>query len=361
MSFRALLVLRADASTRYGGDTRLAYETLAALRKAGVEADLVESATPDARGYDVAHVINVGVPAIAESQVDACEGAGVPVVISPVWLDLREMEGRGRAFERALIRERDPARAEGTLRRLRLTEKDRLLGRRGRTDLKKRERAQADVLRRARALLPNSAIEARDCMVRLGVHGIPLCVLPIATNLEPAAAWREERHGVVIVGRVETRKNQLTTLFGLRDDDIDIDVIGAEFDLPVAAACRRWCPRARLHGPLPRHEVLASLGRARVHVLASWCETAGIASLEAALAGAQLVVGDRGAEFEYFGEDAEYADPANPESIRAAVHRALARPARRRGDSLDLRVRRHAWESIARDTLRTYTLALRNG
>jgi len=48
--------------------------------------------------------------------------------------------------------------------------------------------------------------------------------------------------------------------------------------------------------------------------------------------GNPLVVGDRGAEFEYFGDDAEYADPADPDSIAAAGTPAPARqPGKLRG------------------------------
>jgi glycosyltransferase involved in cell wall biosynthesis len=356
---RALLVTRPDASSKYGGDTRLASATLAALREAGIAADLIEAESPDPGGYDVAHIFNIGDAAVCARQMDACEAKAVPIVLSPVWLDVSEMLGRGRAFERTLMRGRDASAVEKRLCRIRQAEIDRLMGWRERIRLGRRMRAQSDLLRRARVLLPNSADEAKDCMVRLGVRDVPMFVVPIAADLEPASAWKQERAGIALVGRIETRKNQLTALFGLRAGDMPIDVIGTPSDPELVEACRRWCPRARLHGHLPRREMLETLGRAAVHVMASWCETAGIASLEAAAAGAQLVVGDRGAEFEYFGENAEYADPADPESIRAAVHRALARPPRRAGDSLDVRIRRNTWRDAARLTLSAYELALR--
>jgi glycosyltransferase involved in cell wall biosynthesis len=360
VTLRALLVTRPDASSKYGGDTCLASETLAALRDAGIAADLIEAESPDLGGYDLAHIFNIGDATVCARQMDACEAKSVPIVLSPVWLDVREMLGRGRAFERTLIRDRDASTVENRLRRLRQAENDRLIDWRERIRLGRRMHAQSDLLRRARVLLPNSADEAKDCMVRLGVRDVPMFVVPIAANLEPASAWKQERTGIAFVGRIETRKNQLTALFGLRADDMPIDVIGMPSDRELAGACRRWCPRARFHGHVPRREVLETLGRAAVHVMASWCETAGIASLEAAAAGAQLVVGDRGAEFEYFGENAEYADPADPESIRAAVHRALARPPRRAGDPLDVRIRRNTWRDVARLTVSAYELALRS-
>jgi glycosyltransferase involved in cell wall biosynthesis len=358
LSLRALLVLRPDASSHYGGDTRLAYELLAALRAIGVDADAVESDDPGCSGYDVAHVFNVGQPEVSARQFDACDRAHVPVALSPVWLDVRELFGRGRAFERLLVRERSAQRAERGAESLRLADNSRLLGWRERVRLDRREHAQAALLRRARVLMPNGAIEARDCMVRLGARDVPMVIVPIAASLEPAGSWTDERAGVSLIGRVETRKNQIATLFGLRDESMPIDVVGLVEDAGLADACRRWCPRARFHGRIERAEMLSLLGRSAVHVLASWSETAGIASLEAAAAGARIVVGDRGAECEYFGDDADYADPADPRSIRDAVLRALARPRRVRGDSLDRRIRRLTWEFAARETERAYRVAV---
>ncbi|HXW76573.1 MAG TPA: glycosyltransferase [Candidatus Eremiobacteraceae bacterium] len=354
---KALIILRPDASSHYGGDTRLAYEIHSALRRIGVTADLVETESPEPVGYDVAHIVNVGEPLVCRRQFDACERAGVPVALSPVWLDVRELFGRGRAFEKLFVHEKYADRALRSAQALARADNNRLLGRE-RERIERREEQQRELLRRARVLMPNSAMEAKDCMVRLGVRDVPMVVVPIAASLEPEAHWREPKRGIAIVGRVETRKNQITAIFALRDEGVPIDVVGLCGDKGLVAACERWCRTARFHGKLPREQLLDILGGCAVHVMASWSETAGIANLEAAAAGAHLVVGDRGAEYEYFGEDADYADPADPESIRAAVTRALARPPRTRGDSLDRRLRRQTWDHAAQETARAYRIAI---
>lgn len=355
---RALLVVRPDAATRFGGDTVLARDTFTALKDLGVDADLVESDRPDPRGYDIAHVFNVGQPEVCKRQLDACHAAGVPVALSPIWLDLREFFGRAQAYEHVLLNARTSAEALAKLRRLAPRSDDEFLDKRARANLEHRHAQQAELLRAATVLLPNGAIEARDCLVKLGVRERPLVIVRIAANLEPARAWSDTRAGVLAVGRIETRKNQTGLLFGLRDDDVPIDIVGAAYHPDLVALCKKWCPRAQFHGRLPRQQLLELMGRAEVHALVSWCETAGIASMEAGAAGAKLVVADRGAEVEYFGDDAEYADPADPESIRAAVQRALARPARHPGDSLDRRLRSFAWRHAAEETVRAYRIAL---
>ncbi|HLW37076.1 MAG TPA: hypothetical protein VKR99_01480, partial [Candidatus Eremiobacteraceae bacterium] len=85
---RVLVIVRPDASTRFGGDTVLARENFAALKDIGVDADFVETDRPEPRGYDIAHIFNVGQPDVCKRQMDACYAADVPVALSPVWLDL---------------------------------------------------------------------------------------------------------------------------------------------------------------------------------------------------------------------------------------------------------------------------------
>jgi len=352
-------VMRPDASTRFGGDTVLARDNFAAVKELGIVADFVETDRPDPRGYDLAHVFNVGQPDVCERQLDACQEAGVPVALSPVWLDLREYFGRAHAFERLFLNARSPEAIAPKLARLRAeTDLNSFFDARQRHDLEERLSRQSALLRRARVLLPNSALEARDCLVQLGVREIPLVTVLIGASLEPARFWQDDKNGLMTIGRVETRKNQTGLCYALRDEDVELNIVGASFNPGLVQLCLRLCPRARFHGKVPREAMLDMLGRAEVHALVSWCETAGIATLEAAAAGAKIVVADRGAEVEYFGEDAEYADPADPDSIRAAVRRALARPVRRRGDSLDQRIRRLTWRKGALDTLRAYHIAL---
>ena len=356
---RVLFVVRPDASTRFGGDTVLARDNFAAVKALGLDVDMVETDRPDLKGYDVAHVFNVGQPDVCARQLDACEEAGVPVALSPVWLDLREYFGRAHAYEHMFLHARNADAIAPKLARLRAErDLDRFFDARQRRDFEERLRQQAALLRRAHVLLPNSAIEARDCLVQLGVREIPLVAVLIGASVEPAAHWRDDKRGLLAIGRVETRKNQTGLCYALRDEPIDVNIVGACFNPGLVDVCRKLCAHAQFLGRLPRAMLLDMLGQTEVHALVSWCETAGIASLEAAAAGAKLVVSDRGAEVEYFGDDAEYADPADPASILAAVRRALARPPRHHGDSLDQRIRRLTWEHSARETVRAYHIAL---
>ena len=104
--------------------------------------------------------------------------------------------------------------------------------------------------------------------------------------------------------------------------------------------------------------VASAYAGARVVVLASWCEAGALGPLEAAAAGAPLVLSDRGAAKEYFGELARYCDPADVVSIRAAVLDACpAPPDAARRTALRAHAARHTWAAAARATLEGYAAA----
>ena len=64
----------------------------------------------------------------------------------------------------------------------------------------------------------------------------------------------------------------------------------------------------------------------KVHALVSWMETAGMASLEAAAMGANIVITDKGDTRDYFGDLAFYCSPDSVASIREALMRAHSAP-----------------------------------
>jgi glycosyltransferase involved in cell wall biosynthesis len=109
-------------------------------------------------------------------------------------------------------------------------------------------------------------------------------------------------------------------------------------------------------GQRPPTELRALYHAARVHACVSWYETPGLASLEAALCGCNIVVAPGGCTREYFGDAAHYCEPDDPRSIQAAVEAALAAE-----PDFDLAVRvarEFNWDAAARNTLRGYELAL---
>ena len=212
----------------------------------------------------------------------------------------------------------------------------------------------------ADVVLPASEVEAYLYGERLRAARVPFVVAPLGVDDDAFTFERAHaRTGVLCAGRVEPKKNQAALLYALRDVDVDVTIVGNAYDARYLALCRRWATaRTRFVDHAGHAEVVRMMARAAVHAHPSWLESPGLSSLEAAATGARVVVGDRGCEREYFGPDVDYADPADPATIRGAVLRALERGARDRGDALERRLGAHTWRRHGEATLEGYARAM---
>jgi glycosyltransferase involved in cell wall biosynthesis len=87
-------------------------------------------------------------------------------------------------------------------------------------------------------------------------------------------------------------------------------------------------------------------------VLASWFETPGLAAIEGALAGAEIVVTERGSAREYFHDLVRYVAPDDGWGIRQAVRESFARP--RSTKLRDVVRQAFLWDRAAQQTLAAY-------
>ncbi|HEY7981404.1 MAG TPA: glycosyltransferase family 4 protein [Candidatus Eremiobacteraceae bacterium] len=358
-ALRVLFVLRPDARTRHGGDVLQAANTAAALRLIGVDVAVVETKTPDARGFDIAHVFGMFEPEVCAAQVEACSAAGVPVALSPIWISRREFFARAPVCERTMEKARTADDAARRLTALAKLDTARFMDRRTRVRQDRAEALQREVLRAASVLFPMSALEAREYGLRLHVRNVPFAIVPNAVDHALNQPWAEARTGLLCAGRIESMKNQAITALALRSSPEPLTFVGEAYDPHYLSVVRRFAgPGLTILDKVSPAEVYALFARTKVHVMPSWGEVASIVNLEAAACGMQIVAGDRGSEMEYLGDGAEFADPADPESIAKAVGKSLQRPPRRKGDALDVRVRDLTWRQSAERTLQGYHRAL---
>src|SRR5581483_7250229 len=238
---RVLLVTRANAAAKPGGDAVVAERAAEALRGLGVEADFVASDEPDARGYDVAHVFGIFDPHVARAQFAAVRRAGVPLVLSPIWWDRSGFFAISPRVERILT-ERDPRRIDSALARLRADE-PRIVRRPGR-GAERRLREQAELMRACDVAVTASEVEAFVCATQLRAQHVPYVVARYGVDSEYFDVPRSAvRSGVVCVGRIEPLKNQALLLHALRDVDADVTLVGRAYEDAYIALCRRRANR----------------------------------------------------------------------------------------------------------------------
>jgi len=173
-------------------------------------------------------------------------------------------------------------------------------------------------------------------------------------------AIQKDNKLVICVGRIENRKNQLNLIKALNNTDYKLVLIGA----PSANQNKyyRQClaaagPNVTFLNRIPHDELVRYYQQAKVHVLASWFETTGLSSLEAAIMRCNIVITDKGDTTEYFGNDAFYCDPESSQSIKAAVE--LASEAMLNESLAEKILTSHTWKKAAEQTLEAYQLLMK--
>lgn len=341
---RVLLVPYPGTWRIEGGHRTQQLQTARALRRLGIDVAVGEAGVAAASRFDVVHFFGDVRPLLAHGRP-----AG-RLVVSPVhfpsWIELGPIPWRSGSGHRALGRALHVARG---LRHPRSWV-------RRRADL----RARLSATSQADRVVTNSHAEARllqrDSRRRLTEIAVAYSGVD-ERFFDGSAARGRELAGmdgfVLCVGRVEPIKNQLTLCRAMRDVGRPLLLVGAVLpgNESYLAACRRELPTLahipHLHPDLLGHVYAA----ADCHVLASWFETTGLATLEALAAGTPCVAGRSPCVEEYFAGHVELADPGDVHGLRSAIEAVLLRGPR--GDERD-HAATFSWDRTAKELSDAY-------
>jgi glycosyltransferase involved in cell wall biosynthesis len=354
---RVLHVLRADHGGHVGGDLVQLSKTVAMLRDAGVHA-MAATVDEAPAQVDIVHLYNLQRP--VELRRDRVAAArrwpAASVVLSPVWwpMQLRRM---ATTPDRPVVAKAAKTAAKTaaswpSLRRA-LSAVDVVLP---------NSHAELHALQRAFRLPHAARGPERWAVVPNGVD---------LTDWPEGRATSDERSAVLhrfglaadtailvaCVARIEPVKNQAALVRAVAEvPGAGLVLIGPEGHRGYAAvvrdeASRLGDGRVAFAGPMAAADIASVLRAVDVHVLASFRETPGLATLEAAAVGCEVVVTADGSAPEYLGDDAHVADPFRPASIAAAILEARSDP---RQPSTRRRAEGHTWEVAARALVDAY-------
>ena len=85
---KVVLINHGTADEWGGGDSVQIRETAKRLRQRGHQVEIQNSDNPQVEGADIAHIYNCRVYNSLKQQYMSCKKAGVPIVISPIWMPL---------------------------------------------------------------------------------------------------------------------------------------------------------------------------------------------------------------------------------------------------------------------------------
>lgn len=342
---------RPGALTYPGGDTMVMERYRSALEDLGHTVDLHLSADAEYSRYDVVHLFNLVLPEVIEPMARNAIAAGRPVFVQALQENQTAYLGkafvRARALTRYVRNGQTPGTRDGTLAAEPPAQSQATA-------------SSAAVAGTAAALFCNSRDE-RSYVLNLHPGArcrvVPYGVDPVLAEADPADFTRAfgVRDFLLCVGRLEVRKNQLSLLAALEQEDVDLVLAdgGVAYFPEYAEACRSFRRRGRtiITGRLSPAMLASAYRAARAHILPSWQELPGLVTLEAAAYGCNVAATPHGGIREYMGEACAYFEPDDLSGIRAASLEAMRKP---RDGSAAAAATRHTWAASAARILAAY-------
>jgi glycosyltransferase involved in cell wall biosynthesis len=214
-------------------------------------------------------------------------------------------------------------------------------------------------------IAPNTQAEAELIQNGLGISADKISVVPNGVEKRFADAspdkFREmygDRECILFAGQAGApRKGLITLLEAAKELQADLFVIGDLYDDAYGQTCRTYFEKYPHYHQLPNlphdSELLASAYAAcKVFVLPSLYETPGIAAMEAAITGAEIVITENGGTKEYFGDLAEYITPYSVSSVREALKKGLKKQTK--SELKEHILKRYTWDSVGEQTFELY-------
>ena len=352
---KILFITRSTLYKVPGGDTEQITQTAKCLNEIGIETDIrFTNEKINYNNYDLLHFSNIIRPS---DILYHTQKTNKPFVLSPNLVDYSEYDRQQRKGISGLVFKLFPADVNEYLKTISrwLLKKDVL---RTKSYLKKGHKNSVQkVLEKTSIILANSQAERLSLQKTYSVER-PFFIVPNGINTDifrlNGTLFKDE-YLVVCAARIEGLKNQLNLIKALNDSPYTLLIVGeaAPNQKNYYKRCKQIAADNIIFtGWLPQQQLVKLYKKAKVHVLPSWFETCGLSTLEAAAMGCNVVVTDKGYTREYFGDDAFYCDPSDPQSIRKAVEQASKKESQKK---LQTRVfNDYTWKRAANITLQAY-------
>lgn len=363
---KVLFQSRKTLFTAPGGDTTQILKTKEFLEKLGIKVDVSIELEPDVSKYDIVHVFNLMRPQELYLQVKNAKKYGKKVALSTIYGPYTEYEKKARGGILQILNNmlsitqieylKVIARAilnfecsKGTFYYL----------------LNGHKRLQRKIIQNVDVFLPNSDSEMKRVVEDFKLKDYKYISIPNAVDVnkfdfEKVSIDKEFEQYVdcvLCVARIDGRKNQLNVIKACRNlpyKFVFIGQAGANFKKYTEICKSEAGDNCFFLGQIDHEKLPQFYKLAKVHILASWMETPGLSTLEAAVMNTNIVVTRKGDTEDYFGDYAFYCEPDDLSSIRKAVISAFETPFDK---NLMIRIQKnYKWEDTARETLKGYTL-----
>ncbi|MEX0720665.1 MAG: glycosyltransferase family 4 protein [Balneolaceae bacterium] len=323
-----------------GGIRVQALNTIEQIKALGVEPVLLSPWQKlEEQNIDLIHIFGATVENVGIS--DQLKGLKIPTVLSPVFYS-----NHGSSFIKNALR---------------LEKLSSVLGTGIRSDFS----VKAQLCGQSNMILPNTSEEAR--LIEDGflipqnkIHVVPNGVEERFADADPALFSEKYKlkDFVLFVGQAGApRKNVMNLLKAAEEIEAPVVIIGSFYKDNYGLRCKQLALKndhVHLIESIEHNsEMLSSAYAAsKVFVLPSRYETPGIAALEAALAGANIVITKNGGTKDYFTSHAVYIDPDSLSSLSEGINKSLKKE---KDDLLKQHIlTNYTWNKVAQQTVAHY-------
>ena len=360
---KILFLARPSLFTVRGGDTVQVTKTADALQRLGVSVDirLCNEIRLDYSPYDLIHFFNIGHPADMLLHI---ERSKLPYVISTIYVNYAKPASRKSSGIKDGILNLFSSDAQEYIKTMgkSILNGEKIVS--GNYVWKGHKRSVRWILSNAAWLLPNSENEYKRLLHAYQVEKkysvIPNGADTTLFNYNNEQLDTKDNNMVLCVARIELLKNQLNLIKALNGTGFQLYCIGdpAPNHIGYYNECKRIAgPNIHFLNAMPQEELVKYYRKAKVHVLPSWFETTGLASLEALYCGCNIVVTNYGDTAEYYDPVAcFFCDPASVDSIRDAVEQAASSETNR--GYVESVSSQYNWQKAAKKTMVAYQQAL---
>jgi glycosyltransferase involved in cell wall biosynthesis len=352
---KVCFILRSSLYKQKGGDTIQIMNTARHLEQYGIEVDIhLTTSKINYEDYDLLHFFNIIRPADILYHIHKTDK---PFVVSTVLVDYSEYDRFHRGGLAGMVFRFISANGIEYLKAIARWIKGNDKINSFSYIWKGHKASIKEVLSKTSMVLPNSYLEYENLVSSYNVTS-PCVMVPNGVDrrlFQPDESIEKDPRLVLCVARVEGIKNQSNLIRALNNSEYRLLIIGAASanQLNYYRECRNIAAKnISFVDHLPQEELVKYYRKAKVHILPSWFETCGIASLEAAAMGCNVVITNKGFAAEYFGDMAYYCDPASPDSIREAVEDAANSEAKKILQEKILN--NYTWQQAASKTLEGY-------
>jgi glycosyltransferase involved in cell wall biosynthesis len=158
---------------------------------------------------------------------------------------------------------------------------------------------------------------------------------------------------VLSVGNIQERKNYKKLIHACNKLDLRLIIIGHSSESHALNDLKDLNEGSIYLGAISDEEILKSAYSAcSIFALPSYCETPGIAALEAASQGAKILITQEGCTREYFEDNATYVNPYEISSIIEGIEKAMNLP--KNPELPNFTRSNYSWDITAREIIEGY-------